>query len=321
LNKISHYLPVLPGELVIFTRMEHHSNELPWRVGPHLCLGLRKGRIDLDELESILKKNQGKVKLVAVSGASNVTGYTPPIDIIAELAHRAGARIVVDAAQLIAHRPVNVLSVDHIRHLDFLAFSGHKMYAPFGSGVLIAPKSIFNTIPPSQVGGGTVKGIGPAGVIWATPPEVEEAGSPNVLGALTMARAAQILTGMGWSNLIRHETELLTFILSSLKKIPGVILYNEDLQDRVGVISFNLQRLHHQSVADYLAGWGIGVRSGCFCARGFVQDLLREKGDDPNESLKSGLNPGLVRVSMGCYNQMEELEVFIEVVKELSRMK
>jgi len=319
INKVSHYLGNLPGEIVIYTRIEHHSNELPWLKFPNICLELRNGVLDLELLEYLFATHRGKIKLLAVSGASNVTGYTPPIYSLAELAHRYGAKILIDGAQLVPHRPVNMYQPEDPRHLDFLAFSGHKMYAPFGVGVLIGPRSFFKNRSPSQVGGGTVKGIGPAGVIWAEPPDSEEAGSPNVLGALAIAKASEILTGLSWPKLIEHEDALLNYTLEKLSAIPEVIIYDRSRQNRIGVICFNITGNSHYSVAKYLAdSRGIGVRNGCFCARSYVRSLLNISGPkafNKSEFIKQE-TPGMVRVSFGCYNQFSEVDIFITALQD-----
>ncbi len=315
LNKVRHYLPYLPGELVIFTRLEHHSNELPWVNCKHFIIELRGDRLDLEQLEMVLKHNRGNVKLLAVTGASNVTGYLPPIYTLAEMAHLAGARILVDAAQLAPHRPLCVHSAADPRHIDFLAFSGHKMYAPFGSGVLIGPKWLFSQGPPSQVGGGTVKTIDSETIYWVDPPDVEEAGSPNVFGALAIAESCKVFNKIGWKKLIDHEQQLLEAGLLGLKKIPGITIYNETLTQRVGVISFNVAGAHHQAVAEALAEYGIGVRTGCFCARNYVKHLL---GLSPGSSPVSneGDLPGMVRVSFGCYNNISDVSNFLEALEK-----
>jgi selenocysteine lyase/cysteine desulfurase len=289
-------------------------------------VNLQGDEIDLNALEHFLNSSEKKIKLLAVSGASNVTGYTPPVHTLAEMAHRVGAKILVDGAQLIPHRPVQLYSPDDPRHLDFLAFSGHKMYAPFGAGVLIGPRRLFADGPPSQVGGGTVKGIGPAGFIWTDPPDIEEAGSPNVLGALAVAEAAQILRRLGWEQIIRHEQQLLSYTFDQLHRIPGIIIYNRNrgLQNRVGVISFNLQGIHHYQLAKTLADeWGIGVRNGCFCARGYVQKLLNLNPAQTNSNpaprpISDPSTPGMVRISFGCYNQLEEVDVLIKALREIA---
>jgi cysteine desulfurase/selenocysteine lyase len=328
INKLSHYLSVLPGDTVVFTKIEHHSNELPWLKGKTICTGLQDGRIDLGELEQVLKVNRGRIKLVAVSGASNVTGYTPPIHTLAEMAHQAGAKIIVDGAQLIAHRPVKLYPVNDPRHLDFLAFSGHKMYAPFGIGILVGPRDVFAKKRPSQVGGGTVKGIGPSGIMWVDPPEAEEAGSPNVLGAMAVAKAAQILERIGWEALIQNETALLSYTLNKLLHVPNLTLYQAGLKQHIGVISFNIKGIEHTEVAKYLAeNKGIGVRSGCFCARGYVQSLLKlSPGDLKTAQERIAGNsqlptPGMVRISFGCYNKFSEVDCLIDALQELCSNK
>jgi selenocysteine lyase/cysteine desulfurase len=324
INKLSHYLSTLPGEIVIYTKIEHHSNELPWLKEKSICIGLKDGELDLGELEMALKLNRGHIKLLAVSGGSNVTGYTPPIYTIAEMAHHAGAKIIVDGAQLVPHRPVKTYPIGDPRHLDFLAFSGHKMYAPFGVGVLVGPREFFRNKPPSQVGGGTIKGMGPSGIQWNDPPEVEEAGSPNVLGALAVAKAAQILEQIGWENLIEHEQSLLSYTLEKLQQIPNITLYHAGTKHHIGVISFNIQGMEHSTVAKYFAdNKGIGVRSGCFCARSYVQNLLQlsppevkavqARITDNNQSP----TPGMVRISFGCYNKFSEVDCLIDALQEL----
>lgn len=324
INKVSHYLPYISGEMVIYTKIEHHSNELPWLNYKHHCIGLKNGEIDLNKLEETLFLNKGKIKLLAVSGASNVTGYTPPIYTMAELAHEVGAKILVDAAQLVPHHPVKVYPATDPRHLDFLVFSGHKMYAPFGTGVLVGPRKLFQNSPPSQVGGGTIKGIGPAGIIWSEPPENEEAGSPNVIGAIALAEACREIERQTWDKLVTIEKELLDYSIKKLMCIPELILYNKNLHNRIGVISFNLEGIEHSRVAEFLAETkGIGVRNGCFCARGYVKELLgiqdnqlieiqRKNAEGSNHSL-----PGMVRISFGCYNKLSEIDILIEALREL----
>jgi cysteine desulfurase/selenocysteine lyase len=320
INKLRHYLPYLPGELILYTRLEHHSNELPWLNHQNFCIELKNDQLDIDQLETVLRRNHGNIKLLAVTGASNVTGYLPPIYILAEMAHAAGARILVDAAQLAPHRPIWVRPATDPRHIDFLAFSGHKMYAPFGTGVLIGPKWLFSQGVPSQVGGGTVKAVDSEGIYWADPPDVEEAGSPNVLGALALAESCKILNKIGWQGLINHEQQLLEATLLGLKRIPGITIYNESTTQRVGVISFNAEGKHHQRVAETLAEYGIGLRTGCFCARNYVKHLLN-LSQMSYQTVNPGELPGMVRVSYGCYNNLTDVAYLLAALEELVRLR
>ncbi|HEY8464145.1 MAG TPA: aminotransferase class V-fold PLP-dependent enzyme [Bacillota bacterium] len=321
INKVRHYLPYLPGESVVFSSFEHHSNELPWTGYPHTVIDIRNGQFDLGQLEEYLKQNQNRVKLVAICGASNVTGYTPPIYTIAEMAHRYGSKILVDGAQLVPHRPVKLFPADDPRHLDFLVFSAHKMYAPFGTGLLIGPKDLFAQGLPSQVGGGTVKALTAAGPVWQEPPANEEAGSPNVLGAIATAEACRILSRLGWDTLVKQENELISYTLACLRQMPQLTIYNPNPDNRVGVIAFNVAGFTHQQVADFLADhYGIGVRNGCFCARRYVMDLLNINFKQLSD-LKPEAVPGMVRISFGCYNQKFEIDRLCEALEVLVRGK
>ncbi|HBL35611.1 MAG TPA: aminotransferase, partial [Firmicutes bacterium] len=193
LNKLAKRLDLGAGE-VLTTWMEHHSNDLPWRLKnqtQHLEL-TAEGCLDLADLETKLKKARPRIKLVTVCGASNVTGIVNPLQTIAELAHHYGAQIAVDAAQLAPHHPLKIQS-SGAEHLDYLCLSGHKIYAPFGSGVLIGPHETFRVGTPDQVGGGTVIAVSREEVVFAPPPDRDEVGTPNLIGAVALAAALRWL--------------------------------------------------------------------------------------------------------------------------------
>ena len=217
---------------------------------------------------------------LTVSGASNVTGFVQPIHRLARKAHAVGARILVDAAQLAPHRRIDVRPDGDPEHLDYVAISAHKMYAPFGVGALVGRRDTFLQGSPEYQGGGTVEIVTPAHVQWAGLPDREEAGTPNVVGAVAMAVAAQALMDAGMETVTRHEAALTAYALERLASVPGVTIYGLDdsgqTGDRVGVIAFNVGSMHHALVAAIL-GYeaGIGVRSGCFCAQSYVARLLR----------------------------------------------
>ena len=221
------------------------------------------------------------------------TGFLQPVHRLARKAHAIGARIVVDGAQLAAHRRIDVKPDHSPEHLDYVVLSAHKMYAPFGTGALIGRRDTFEDGPPEHQGGGTVDIVTPEEVSWAELPDREEAGSPNVIGAVAMAVAAQTLMRIDMDSVTRHEQMLTAYALEQLRSVPGITLYGATgagkTDDRLGVIPFNLHSLPHALVAAILGyEGGIGVRSGCFCAQSYVSILLRR---DPSE-LGSGRGEG-----------------------------
>ena len=312
--------------VVLSTRMEHHSNDLPWRFRQktNFIELTSDGLLDLTDLERKLKNNN-RIKLVAICGASNVTGVINPINTIAELAHYYGAEILVDAAQLAPHRPLKI-SFPNQEKLDYLVLSAHKMYAPFGSGVIIGPIESFFTGTPNEVGGGMVLAVSREQVVFSPPPEREEVGTPNLVGVFALATVLQWLNKNNFSQLVKYEELLTKYAFSRLQTIPGIILYgpSPELYPRVGVISFNLQEIPHGLVAAYLSfEAGIGVRYGCFCTRPYVHHLLGLTNPEISyyESLaKKGVKcnlPGMVRISFGFYNTPEEIDILVDSLIEL----
>jgi len=321
-NHIARRVPIPPGHVVIVTDMEHHSNDLPWRrVAPVVRVGVRPdGRVDEAELRDLLHRHAGRVAVLAASGASNVTGWVNPVHRWAAWAHAAGARIVVDAAQLAPHRPLDVRSASDPEHLDVLAFSGHKLYAPFGAGVLVAPRAILGAGDPAEVGGGTVDAVGRDHVVWAGLPDREEAGTPVILGAIALAAAVDAIETVGWPTIAAQECVLTERALAGLGNARGVTVYGGQDADtgRLGVIAFNVDSVPHGKAAAILGDeWGIGTRSGCFCAHPYVQALLgidgpgaRALADRVVAGEKRGL-PGMVRASIGLSSTVEDIDRFV----------
>ena len=330
INKLARRLELRPDDIVVTTLMEHHSNDLPWRPRAQVkYVGLREdGSLAVEDVARLLERYRGRVKLVALTGASNVTGFIPPIYDIAETAHRYGARVLVDCAQLAPHRAIDVGAVGDPRSLDFVALSAHKMYAPFGSGALIGPKSLFCQGPPDDRGGGTVEIVTLDEVYWAEPPERDEAGSPNVVGAVALAASMRILSAVGMEAVAAHEMDLMAYALRRLRRLNGVCIYGSSdpsrLGDRVGVISFTVDGVPHAKVAAILAfEGGIGVRSGCFCAHPYVLCLLGVDAGAYQAHKQRALDhdrsalPGLVRVSFGCYNTRAEVDRLVEMLERV----
>ena len=325
INLLANRLRNQDKTVVITTYMEHHSNLLPWQKNFHLVSADidETGKLVLSDLEAKLARYRGKVRLVAVTGASNVTGYVNPIHAIAELAHHYGAEILVDGAQLVPHLPVDVKPPSSPRHIDYLAFSAHKLYAPFGTGVLIGPYATFAAGSPTYVGGGTVRLVTPEKVVWDDPPHKDEAGTPNLMGVVALVAALKTLARLGLKNLARHENSLTAYAINQLRRIPGLQLFVDHAAPgpRIGVIPFNLADLHHTTVAQLLASEaGIAVRSGCFCAQPYVQRLLKvsKREIEYAKQHPNALRPGLVRLSFGFYNDFSEIDVLTRYLGQLA---
>ncbi|NLJ99309.1 MAG: aminotransferase class V-fold PLP-dependent enzyme [Tissierellia bacterium] len=324
INKLSYRLmDEIQDDIVLSTYMEHHSNDLPWRYRyntDYVDLD-NSGRLSLEHLEYLLKKYKGKVKLLTVTGASNVTGYINPIHEMAELAHRYGSKILVDGAQLIPHHPVDLKPVGHPQHIDYIVFSGHKMYAPFGTGVLIAPKNKFEKGISEYIGGGTVDLVTPKEVRWLPPPYREEAGTPNLLGVIALIESINTLQRLNMEKISKYEKDLTRYTLENIKTVPNLILYDdEDIENKVSILSFNIQGLYHETVAIALAlEEGIAVRNGCFCAQPYIQKLLNISMDniDKYKENEDFPRPGTVRISYGLYNNHKEIDNFIDLLKRI----
>ncbi len=331
INKLSYRYPLSKDAIVLTTLMEHHSNDLPWRRRARVVRATvtSDGRLDENDLDRLLETYRGRVALVTVSGASNVTGFVQPVHRLARKAHAAGARILVDAAQLAPHRPLDVKADDDPEHLDFVVLSAHKMYAPFGTGALVGAKDVFLHGVPEYQGGGTVDVVTPEEVLWAGLPDREEAGSPNVVGAIAMAAAARVLMETGMETIQDHEASLVAYALDRLRLVPGISIYGEAhpsrLSDRVGVIPFNLHGVPHGLVAAIL-GYesGIGVRNGCFCAQPYVAHLLGVSNREPARLARTSLTsdrserPGMVRISLAVYNTLDDIDALVEMLVRIT---
>jgi selenocysteine lyase/cysteine desulfurase len=331
LNRIAAEEARLDGRQVLVTEMEHHADLLPWRHrSGHVMVGLSDdGHIDLDAIEHALKAAEGRISLVAVCGASNVTGFVSPIHDIADLAHRHGARVSVDAAQLAPHHRIDARKAGDPGHLDFISFSGHKMYAPYGAGVLVAPRDFFAGAP-EVMGGGAISIVTWDDTVWADLPDREEAGSPNVIGAVALGVAIETLMELGFDRMLDDELALGRRMLAGLGEIPGVgVLGGTDAYthaSRLALASFVIEGMHHGLVAAALSHeWGIAVRHGCFCANPYVFHLLRMSKDDVTAvegevtaGRKKAL-PGAVRASLAPYNTEAEVDRFLEAVRHIAR--
>ena len=323
-------------DVVISSIMEHHSNDLPHRKHfrevvhiPAAMAAHSLGCVDLRRLEEALRENAGKVNYVAITGVSNVTGIINPVHDVAELAHRYGALVVVDGAQMAAHIPVQVSGhASAARDLDVLIFSGHKTYAPGSPGVVVTRKDLFAGLEPQEVGGGMVDQVYiNRYTISQQFPEREEAGTPNICGAIGLAAALYALTRVGMDLIAEEECNLMEYALSRLSTVGDLVIYGEtDCRqcERTGAISFNLKKLDHALVAAALNDYfNIAVRNECFCAHPYVREMIMQslaEEDLSDQELEdmAELHRGMVRASFGIYTTEKDVDALVAALQHVS---
>jgi selenocysteine lyase/cysteine desulfurase len=320
LNLLAHRLIFRPGEVIISSELEHHANDLPWRrVAPVVYVRTTAdGAFDESHYVALLRQYAGRVRLVAVTGGSNVTGHIPAIHHLAALAHAAGAEIVVDAAQLAPHRAINIGDLDDPRHIDYIAISGHKLYAPYGVGALIGRADRFATGEPLLVGGGSIRRVTPHDVTWADGAAREEAGTPNALGAVALAAACHALQTLRLDAIAAHERDLTAYALDHLARVPALWIYGDPdpatAETRLGVIPFCIEETDPHLVAAILSyEYGIAVRSGSFCAQPYVRRLLEVEraGCEQGEA-------GLVRISFGLGTTIADIDTLVVALRAIA---
>jgi selenocysteine lyase/cysteine desulfurase len=320
INHLAYRLHLEPDDVVVTTVVEHHANLLPWarvcrrrfvECGPD-------GTFGPEDVVAALTAAPAP-RLLAITGASNVSGWLPPIGDIIEAAHGLGVPVLVDGAQLAPHRPLPAQA-------DFVAWSGHKMYSPFGSGILIGPRATFEQGDPFLAGGGAVDLVDLDEVAWTEPPEREEAGSPNVVGAVALHAAIDELTRVGWAELAAHDRVLGRALRSGLSGIPGVRLLGPGAEvETLPLAAFNVADVPHSLVAARLsAEYGIGVRHGCFCAHPYLLRLLALTSDEVAAYRRHVLGrdrrriPGAVRASAGINTSLADVDRLLGAVADIA---
>jgi len=321
INHLAYRLPFRPGDAIVTTVAEHHANLLPWSRVSATRRWVECGADGTFTVDDVVEQLDAgpRPALLAITGATNVTGWLPPLDGIVAAAHDRGVPVLVDAAQLAPHRP---LPAD----VDFLAWSGHKMYAPFGTGVLVGPREAFTEGDPFLAGGGAVDLVDLDEVLWTDPPEREEAGSPNVVGAVALGAAIERLEAVGWDAIVEHERVLSARLRRGLAAIDGVRLLGPGLDvDTLAVAPFVLDDVPHALVAARLsAEYGIGVRHGCFCAHPYLIRLLgldRDEIERYRQGVLAGDRreiPGAVRASGGITTSEADVDRLLGAVAELA---
>ncbi len=323
LNLVAFRLGLTRDDVVVTTVAEHHSNLLPWRrhAAVRYVEVASDGTFTVEQVVAALDQHP-RPAVLAVTGASNVTGWLPPLAAIAAAARARGVLTVVDAARLAPHRPIDMTSTG----IDVLAFSGHKMHAPFGAGALVAPRRLFAEGEPLLVGGGAVAAVGLDDVVWAGAPDREEAGSPNVVGVVALDAAVRELTQRGWASTLRHDKALGEELDRQLSGVPGLVRYGPTSgPDRLPVAAFNLDGMPHALVASRLSHeHGIGVRSGCFCAHPLLERLLQLDQDEIRvyrEKVRAGqhrLLPGAVRASAGLGTPPQDVIALGQALRQIA---
>jgi selenocysteine lyase/cysteine desulfurase len=318
INVLAASLP--EGTRVLSTPVEHHANMLPWRRHDVRLLPFTRSPAGLLEVTEQALRGR-RVDLLAVTGASNVTGEVWPVAALARLAHKYGARLLVDAAQLVPHRPIDMAAAG----IDLLAFSGHKLYAPFGAGALVGR---VGDGEPLLRGGGAIKLVTTDDVIWADAPDRFEAGSPNVIGVVALAAACRRLREVGMDAVAERERRLATRLWSGLVTVPGLRSLSlwPGAPDRVGVATFTLDGYRDPLLAAVLsAEHAIGVRHGCFCAHPLMTRLLGVPDATARRlhaELRAGGHPelpGAVRASIGLGTTAADIDRLVEALSEIAQ--
>ena len=280
------------GDRILLTTLEHHANIVPWQLlRDHLGLELLivpidgAGNLDLDALDKLLAQGP---KLLAVTAASNGIGTRTPIKEIVARGHRAGAFVVVDAAQAAPHFPIDVADWD----CDFLVFTGHKLYGPDGIGVLYGKPELLAAMPPWQGGGDMIRTVTFAKTEFADPPQRFEAGTPPIGPAVGLAAAIDFVEAIGWQHIAAHDLALTRYALDRLQDIPGIRPVGSPAE-RIGIVSFTLDGVHPHDVGSLLGERGVCVRTGHHCAQPLMDHL--------------GL-PGTVRASFGVHSEASDID-------------
>ncbi|HMN95730.1 MAG TPA: aminotransferase class V-fold PLP-dependent enzyme [Phycisphaerales bacterium] len=312
---VAHCTAHLPGKTLV-TDLEHHSNDLPHRrCGEVVRARLtREGRLDLEHVESIFRRE--RIRLFAVCGAANVTGWMPPLRELARLAHEHGALIAVDAAQLVAHVPIDVRRGDEAEGIDFLVTAGHKAYAPFGIGFVYARRALLDAAPPHLPGGGTAASVTDADAVYLSSPDRHQGGTPNIGGAIAYAAMLRYLKAIGMERVRAHELALMRRAWARLRGLDDVILYGPDaLDERVGILTFNVAGVNDMLAAAVLGEeFGVAVRNGRFCAHVHAANLLRNQG---GHTPIGDAPPSAVRASFGLYNDEADVDRLLEAIDAL----
>jgi cysteine desulfurase/selenocysteine lyase len=293
-----------PGDEVIVSSLEHHSNIVPWQM---LCEKTgatlkvipmnENGELILEEFDALLSE---KTKVVTVNHISNALGIINPIKYIIDKAHAVGSAVLIDGAQAVPHLKPNVQELD----CDFYAFSGHKMCGPTGTGILYGKEEWLNKLPPYQGGGEMIKEVTFEKTTYADLPHKFEAGTPNIAGGIVLGTAIDYLNNIGFENIQQYENELLAYATKRLLEIEGLRIYGTG-KNKASVVSFNIDGIHPYDIGSIIDKLGIAVRTGHHCAQPIMNFFCI---------------PGTIRASFSFYNTKEEIDLMVVAVKKAKTM-
>ncbi|MEG2102174.1 MAG: cysteine desulfurase [Flavobacterium sp.] len=293
-----------PGDEVIVSSLEHHSNIVPWQMLCEKTGAVLKvipmnenGELIIEEFDALLSE---KTKVVTVNHISNALGIINPIKYIIDKAHNVGAAVLIDGAQAVPHLKPNVQELD----CDFYAFSGHKMCGPTGTGILYGKEEWLNKLPPYQGGGEMIKEVTFEKTTYADLPHKFEAGTPNIAGGIVLGTAIDYLNNIGFENIQEYEHELLEYATKRLSEIEGLRIYGTG-KNKASVVSFNIDGIHPYDIGSIIDKLGIAVRTGHHCAQPIMNFFCI---------------PGTIRASFSFYNTKEEIDLMVDAVKKAQTM-
>lgn len=327
INLFIRLLRLKKDDVIITSIIEHTSNNLPWKYNSDATTvyvnAFNDGSLDYEDLEKKVAENSNNLKLIAITGASNLTGYVPDIERISKLAHKHNALLFIDAAQLAPHRPIDMTK----QGIDALAFSAHKVYAPFGLGVLALPKKILETYPVDP-GGGSIDMISETDIVWAPPATRHQTGTWNVTGIIATAASCKAIMDTDWDKIIDHEKELVRYAARELQTVPDITLYVSAekylTEDRIGTFTFNLKGYHHALLSAILENeYGIETRAGTICNHRLVRrwfDIDDATQKEIEKKISGGnrlASYGIVRASLAIHNTKEDIDALVSALKSI----
>ncbi len=329
-NLFIRLLDLKKEDIILTSSIEHTSNNLPYSYNSKAKViyvnAFKDGSIDYDDLEKKATKYADNLKLIAITGASNLTGYIPNIERVANIAHKNGAKLFVDAAQLAPHRPIDMQK----SHIDALAFSAHKVYAPFGIGVLALEKSILDRSPVDP-GGGSIDMLSDnSGALWASLESRHQTGTWNVTGIVALGESCRVIMDLGWEKILQHEKEIVGYAAKRLKEVSGIIFYVDPekyvSENRIGTFVFNLPGIHHALLSAILdQEYNIETRAGTICNHKLVRrwfDIGDEKQIEIENEIKKGnklASYGIVRASIGIHNTKKDIDALVNALINIQK--